>query len=71
MKEHLKILLCLSCNNSVFNNTNSIQTDDTAQGPHMLRSYSNIAMAGHDSKALIYNFSTKVWKRFKDDVFVV
>ena len=27
--------LCLNCNNSVFNNTNSIQTDATAQGPHM------------------------------------
>ena len=27
--------LCLNCNNSVFNNTNSIQTDGTAQGPHM------------------------------------
>ena len=71
MKEHLKILLCLSCNNSVFNNTNSIQTDDTAQRPHILCSYSNIAMAGHDSEALIYNFPPKLWKRFRDDVFVV
>ena len=25
--------LCLSCNNSVFNNTNYLQTDGTAQGP--------------------------------------
>ena len=27
--------LCLNCNSSVFNNTNYIQTDSTAQGPHM------------------------------------
>ena len=63
--------LCLSCNNSVFNNTNYIQTDDTAQGPHMPCSYSDIAMAGHDSKVLMYDFPPKVWKRLRDDVFVV
>ena len=28
--------LCLSCNNSVFNNTTYLQTDSTAQGPHIL-----------------------------------
>ena len=27
-------------------------------------------MAGHDSKALMYDFPPKVWKRFRDDVFV-
>ena len=27
--------LCLECNNSVFNDKNFIQTDGTAQGPHM------------------------------------
>ena len=31
--------LFLSCNNSIFNNTNCLQTDDTAQGPHMSCSY--------------------------------
>ena len=34
-------------------------------------SYYDIAMARHDSKALIYVFPPKVWKRFRDDVFVV
>ena len=63
--------LCSNCNNSIFNNTNYIQTDGTAQGPHMSCSYSDIAMAGHDSKALMYDFPPKVWKRFRDDVFVV
>ena len=28
-------------------------------------------MGGHDSKALMYDFSPKVWKRFTDDIFVV
>ena len=28
-------------------------------------------MAGHDSKALMYDFPPKVWKRFRDDVFAV
>ena len=27
------------------------------------------AMAGHDSRALMYDFPPKVWKRFRDDVF--
>ena len=30
-----------------------------------------IAMAGHDSKTLMYQFSPKVWKRFRNDAFVV
>ena len=30
-----------------------------------------IAMARHDSRTLMYGFSPKVWKRFRDDVFVV
>ena len=63
--------LCLNCNNSIFNNTNYIQTDGTAQGPHMSCSYSDIAIAGHDSKALMYDFPPKVRKRFRDDAFVV
>ena len=33
--------------------------------------YSDIAMTGHDSKALMYDLPPKVWKRFRDDVFVV
>ena len=28
--------LCLSCNNSAFNNANNLQTDVTAQGLHVL-----------------------------------
>ena len=37
----------------------------------MLCSYSDMAMAGHESKALTHDFPPKVWKRFRDDVFVV
>ena len=29
--------------------------------------YSDIAVTGHDSKALMYDFPLKVWKRFRDD----
>ena len=63
--------LCLSCNNSVFNNTNYIQTDGTAQGPHMLYSHSDIVTTGHENKVSGYDLPPKVWKRFRDDVFVV
>ena len=63
--------LCLSCNNSVFNNTNYIQKDGTAQWSHMSCSYYDIAMTGHGSKTLMYDFLPKVWKRFRDDVFRV
>ena len=31
----------------------------------------NIAMAGHDRKDLMYDCPPEVWKRFRDDVFVV
>ena len=34
-------------------------------------SYSDMAMAGHNSKALMCDFPPKVWKRFRDDVFFV
>ena len=33
--------LCLSCNNSIFNKTNYLQRDGTAQGPHMSCSYAD------------------------------
>ena len=48
--------LSLNCNTLIFNNTNYIQTDGTSQGPHVLCSYSDLAMAGHDSKPLMYDF---------------
>ena len=34
-------------------------------------SYSDMAMAGYNSKALMCDFPPKVWKRFRDDVFFV
>ena len=63
--------LCLSCNNSIFNNTNYLQTDGTAQGPHMSCSYADLALASYDSKDLAFDLSPTMWKRFRDDVFVV
>ena len=62
--------LCLSCNSSVFNNTDYLQTDGTAQGPHMFCSYADIAMAYYDRKALSYFLSPTTWKRFCDDILV-
>ena len=37
--------LCLTCNNSIFNNRNFLQTDGTAQGLHLSCSCSDIAMS--------------------------
>ena len=62
--------LCLTCNNSIFNNENYLQIDDTAEGPHMPCSYADIAMADFDKEALEYHLSPTTWKRFRDDVFV-
>ena len=36
------IKLCLQCNNSIFDNKHFLQSDGTAQGPHISCSYSNI-----------------------------
>ena len=62
--------LCLGCHNFVFNNTNYLQTDSTAEGPHMSCSCADIAMAYHDSKVLSYFLIHKTWKMFLDDIFV-
>ena len=56
---------------SIFNNTNYLQTDGTAQEPHMSCSYADLALASYDSKALAFDLSPTTWKRFRDDVFVV
>ena len=63
--------LCLTCNNSIFNNENYSQTDGTAQGPHMSCSYADIAMADIDKEALEYHLSPTIQKRFRDDVFAL
>ena len=63
--------MCLECNNSKFNNRIFLQSDGTAQGPHMSCSYSDIAMAKYDQKAMSYNLKPNIWKRFRDDVFVI
>ena len=63
--------LCLECNNSVFNNKFYLQTDGTAQGLHMSCSYSDIAMAMYDEKAMDHPFKPLIWKRFRDDVIAL
>ena len=63
--------LCLTCNNSIFNNRNFLQTDGTAQGPHMSCSYSDIAISKFDTVALQYHFQPTLWKRFRDDILTI
>ena len=62
----------MTCNNSIFNNKNYLQTDGTAQRPHMSCSYANIALATFDNHALAYNCrQSHNVEMFRDDVFVV
>ena len=63
--------LCLECNNSIFNNKFYLQKDGTAQGSHMSCSYSEIAMAVYDEKAMNHPFKHLIWKRFRDDVIAL
>ena len=63
--------LCLESNNSIFNNRHYLQSDGTAQGPHMSCSYSDIAIQYFDIKALEFNPPVICCKRFRDDIFVV
>ena len=60
----------LKCNNSIFDNRDFLQTDGTAQGPHMCCSYKDIAMSKLDTAALQYHYQPTLWKRFQDDVLV-
>ena len=63
--------LCLTCNSSIFNNGNYLQTDGPAQRLCMSCSYADIAMANFHKEALEYHASPTTWKRFRDDVFVL
>ena len=61
----------LTCNNSIFNNKNFLQTDGTAQGTHMSYSYSDFAMSKFDTAALQYHCQPTLWKRFRDDILKI
>ena len=50
--------LRLECNNSIFNNKHFLQSDGTAQGPHISSSYSNIDIQYFDVKVLGYTRAT-------------
>lgn len=65
------LLLCLQSNNTSFNKKNFLQTDGTAQGPHMACSYSDLAMARYDKIANETEKSPLLWVRFRDDVFMI
>ena len=63
--------ICLTCSNSKFNDQNFLQTDGTAQWPHMSCSYADITMAKYDFLANQFHLKPKIWKRFKDDIFTL
>ena len=63
--------ICLTYDNSKFNQQYFLYTDGTAQGPHMSCFYADIAMAKYDSLANKFHFKPSVWKRFRDEVFVL
>ena len=62
---------CLTCNNSIFNNRKFLQTNGTAQGPHMSCSYIDIAMSEFDTATLQFHFQPALWKRFRDDISTI
>ena len=64
-------LLAEECNNSIFNKKHFLQSDGTAQGPHMPCFYRDIAIQYFDVKALDYTPTIICWKRFRDDIFIV
>ena len=45
--------------------------EDSAQGPHILFCYTDIAMTDFDKEALEHRLSPTTWKRFSDDIFVL
>ena len=48
-----------------------MQTDVTAQGPHMSCSYADSTLVTFVNRVLACNCSPTIWKRFRDDFFVV
>ena len=48
-----------------------LQTDGTSQDPNMSCSYSDIAMAVYDEKAMEPPSTPLIWKRFRDDVIAL
>ena len=60
--------LYLSYSNYIFNNRNFLQTNGTAQGPHMTSSYSDIAVSKFDTAVLRYHFQPTLSKRFRNDI---
>ena len=63
--------LFLECNNFVFNNLFYLGVDDTAIGPPMSFSCTNIAMCKSDFNVLNYKEGLLCGTRFRDDVFVL
>ena len=63
--------MCLECNNHIFNNKHFLQSDCTAQSPHMSCSYSDIAIQYFDVKVLEFTPATIFWNRLGGGTFIV
>ena len=63
--------ICLTCNNSKSNHQHFLQADGTAQDHHISCSYTDIAMVKYHCLAISFHLNPSVWKRFRDDVFVL
>ena len=63
----------MNCNSSncKSNHQHFLQTDGTAQWPHMSCSYVDTGMAKYGSLANKFHLRPSAWKRFRDDVFVL
>ena len=53
--------ICLTCNNSKFNDQNFLQANGTSQGPLMSCSCANITMAKYSSLANEFYLKSKIW----------
>ena len=58
--------ICLTYSNSKFNHQHFLQTEGTAQGPHMSCSYAGIGLAKFDSLTNKFYLRPIVCKRFRD-----
>ena len=63
--------ICVTCINSRFNHQYSLQTDDAAQGPQLSFFLCQHCQGQYFSLANKLHLKLSVWKRFRDDIYVL
>ena len=64
------IKITLDNNNSTFNNTHYLQTDDTAMGPKNACSYADVSVSKIDELVFQHEYLKPIcWGRYRDDCF--